>query len=167
MHDVYLLLKLEDKCHLWITDFLSCCECGGGAVRCLVVNVSGRGYSPGRKTLIAFSAVLGWMEHIMWHFLSFSPSLSSLTPSTPSITPGPRLRLIWSSLHRRNTHGHMRAFTSADMDQLTAASPLSACQWSSVLGDYLTLPFSQVTPQSLGWTEVMNEWSIDDSLMSP
>ncbi len=71
VHDVYLLLKLEDKCHLWITDSLRRCECGGGAVRRLVVNVWSR-LQPGPRDSNCFSAVLGWMEHIMWHFLSFS-----------------------------------------------------------------------------------------------
>lgn len=50
----WMLLKLEDKCHLWIRDFSDCCEWEGEAIHRLVINVSASAHSSGRKTLIAF-----------------------------------------------------------------------------------------------------------------
>lgn len=119
-------------------------------------------HSPDRNTLIAFSAVLSWMEHIMWRFLSFS-LLSSFNPLTLSVTLAPRLQLIWSSLHRRNTHGHMRTFTSADTDQMTMASLLSACQWFPALGLYLRFSF----PGENLWAWSGQNWWTNDLLMNP
>lgn len=50
----WMLLKLEDKCHLWIRDFSDCCEWEGEAIHRLVINVSASAHSSGRKTLITF-----------------------------------------------------------------------------------------------------------------
>lgn len=161
--DVYLLRKLEDKCHLWITDSPSCCERGGGALRRLVVNVSGRGYSPARETLIAFlPSWAGW--NVSGDTFSL---LSSLTPLTLPITPRPEalthmIQLTQEELSTVRTRLHQQ--TPINMN---TASLLSPCHGFSAAGgggayfDTSHFLFHESHLRALGWTEVMNEWAND------
>lgn len=97
-------LKLENKCHLGITEISSRCEGGGAAYR-LVLNVSVWAYSSGRKTLIAFLPWARWSISCDTFSLLTKPC-----PFDSLLTPAQRLRLIWFSLHRANMHGHMCVF---------------------------------------------------------
>lgn len=104
---------------------------------------------PGPRDSNCFSAVLGWMEHIMWHFLP--PRQASAAWLSPSPLP-------------RGSHSYDPAYAGGPRTAICTRlqQTFSACRWFSAAWDYLTcltLTFSQVTPQSLGWTEVMNEWS--------
>lgn len=150
--DVYLLRKLEDKCHLWITDSPSCCERGGGALRRLVVNVSGRGYSPARETLIAFlPSWAGW--NVSGDTFSL---LSSLTPLTLPITPRPEapthmIQLTQEELSTLRTRLHQQ--TPINMN---TASLLSPCHGFSAAGGggHTSIPhtffFTSHTSEPLG-----------------
>lgn len=147
-HVVYLLLKLEDTCHIWITDFQSSCDCRGGAVRYLVVSFSGWGYSPGLKTLIAFQSSCA-RRNTSCDLLSHQP-----WPEAPS-------HMIHLTLEEHAQPYGGCTFTSAVINWPWPLHP----EHVNVINGGLWHHIAWVTPQILV-LDKCDEWSINNLPMS-
>lgn len=123
-----------------------------------MVNVSGRGYSPARETLIAFlPSWAGW--NVSGDTFSL---LSSLTPLTLPITPRPEAPTHMIQLTQEELSTVRMRLHQQTPINMNTASLLSPCHGFSAAGGgggilrYLTLSFSRVTPQS-PWVDRSDE----------
>lgn len=94
--------------------------------------------------------------------VTLSPSCQASPPWLSPSPLAPRLWLIWSSLHRRNSRPYARVYISRR--RLTWTRPLYSHRVMDFLQPgggailrYLTLSFSRVTPQS-PWVDRSDEW---------
>lgn len=98
--------------------------------------------------------------------VTLSPSCQASPPWLSPSPLAPRLRLIWSSLHRRNSRPYARVYISRR--RLPWTRPLYSHRVMDFLqpggGPYFDTShflFHESHLRALGWTEVMNEWAND------